>query len=92
MLNCSIAKNLKYNKATPTFHQWRDQRQVFGLNFKSAQDANIFSHAVEKAIEFMNLPPGTYCYIYSFMDLFQHHWSIINIINIKLKPRKTCYT
>jgi len=57
VLNCAIVKNLKYNKATPTFHQWRDQRQVFGLNFKSPQDASRFSDTVESAIKFMNLPP-----------------------------------
>ena len=60
MLNCAIVKNLKYNKATPTFHQWRDQRQVFGLNFKSPQDASNFSDTVESAIKFMNLPPGLF--------------------------------
>src|SRR5579872_3626967 len=33
VINCSILKSLKYNQATPTFHQWRDNRQVYGLNF-----------------------------------------------------------
>lgn len=28
VINCSILKGLKYNQATPTFHQWRDNRQV----------------------------------------------------------------
>jgi hypothetical protein len=38
---------LKYNKATPIFHQWRDiSRQVFGLKFESPEDAEGFSNAV----------------------------------------------
>ncbi|CAB1330577.1 unnamed protein product [Coregonus sp. 'balchen'] len=28
VINYSIVKGLKYNQATPTFHQWRDARQV----------------------------------------------------------------
>ncbi|XP_047243384.1 enah/Vasp-like b isoform X5 [Girardinichthys multiradiatus] len=35
VINYSIVKGLKYNQATPTFHQWRDARQVYGLNFAS---------------------------------------------------------
>ena len=58
MINCAIVKNLKYNKATATFHQWRDQRQVYGLNFQSPQDAESFSDTVSTAIKYMNLPPG----------------------------------
>ena len=51
MINCVIAKNLKYNQATATFHQWRDQRQVYGLNFSSADDADVFATAMLKALE-----------------------------------------
>lgn len=28
VINCAITRGLKYNTATPTFHQWRDGRQV----------------------------------------------------------------
>ena len=28
VINCAILKGLKYNQATPTFHQWRDNKQV----------------------------------------------------------------
>ena len=28
VINCAILKGLKYNQATATFHQWRDNRQV----------------------------------------------------------------
>ena len=58
VLNCGIGKNLRYNKATPTFHQWRDQRQVYGLNFQSADDAVVFSEAVMSAVDDINNPPA----------------------------------
>jgi hypothetical protein len=29
-LNCMIKKNLIYNEATPTFHQWRYEGNVYG--------------------------------------------------------------
>ena len=43
VINCAITRGLKYNTATPTFHQWRDQRQVIGLNFSSPDDAANFA-------------------------------------------------
>ena len=51
MINCALARGLKYNEATPTFHQWRDQRQVYGLNFQSKDDADVFGQAVHSALE-----------------------------------------
>ena len=51
VINCAILKGLKYNQATPTFHQWRDQKQVYGLNFSSKDDAEVFATAMLKALE-----------------------------------------
>ena len=45
---------MKYNAATPTFHQWRDQRQVYGLNFHSKDDAAQFKEAVDEALDALN--------------------------------------
>ena len=56
VINCALVKGLIYNEATPTFHQWRDQRQVYGLNFQSKEDAQIFGRAVNAALE--NLRSG----------------------------------
>lgn len=42
---------MKYNQATPTFHQWRDPKQVWGLNFGSKDDAAAFAEAMMRAIE-----------------------------------------
>lgn len=51
VINCSILKGLKYNQATATFHQWRDSKSVYGLNFSSQQDAEAFARAMMHALE-----------------------------------------
>jgi len=40
-----------YHVATPTFHQWRDPRHVYGLNFSKQEDAEVFATAAAAAIE-----------------------------------------
>lgn len=54
VINCAIPKGLKYNQATLTFHQWRDARQVYGLNFGSKEDANVFASAMMHALEVLH--------------------------------------
>jgi len=51
VINCSILKGLKYNQATATFHQWRDSKFVYGLNFSSQNDAENFARAMMHALE-----------------------------------------
>ena len=51
VINCAILKGLKYNQATATFHQWRDNKQVYGLNFSSKDDADSFAHAMLNALD-----------------------------------------
>ena len=51
VINCAILKGLKYNQATPTFHQWRDNKQVYGLNFSSKDDADVFATAMLRSLE-----------------------------------------
>ncbi|XP_026675853.1 protein enabled-like [Diaphorina citri] len=51
VINCVILKSLKYNQATSTFHQWRDNKQVYGLNFSSKEDADSFARAMLYAVE-----------------------------------------
>ncbi|XP_053524472.1 vasodilator-stimulated phosphoprotein isoform X5 [Artibeus jamaicensis] len=51
VINCSILRGLKYNQATPNFHQWRDARQVWGLNFSSKEDAAQFAAGMASALE-----------------------------------------
>ena len=60
VINCALVRTLKYNQATPTFHQWRDSKQVYGLNFSSKDDADAFACAMLRALEVMNNnPPRT---------------------------------
>lgn len=54
VINCSILKGLKYNQATATFHQWRDSKSVYGLNFSSQQDAEAFARAMMHALEVLS--------------------------------------
>lgn len=60
VINSSILKGLKYNQATPTFHQWRDSRHVYGLNFQSASDADDFATAMMGALDTLQQAAGTY--------------------------------
>uniref|UniRef100_A0A3B4XIC1 Vasodilator stimulated phosphoprotein b n=1 Tax=Seriola lalandi dorsalis TaxID=1841481 RepID=A0A3B4XIC1_SERLL len=54
VINCPIVRGLKYNQATPNFHQWRDARQVWGLNFGSKEDATLFANCMAHALEVLN--------------------------------------
>ncbi|XP_029114345.1 enah/Vasp-like a isoform X2 [Scleropages formosus] len=58
VINYSIVKGLKYNQATPTFHQWRDARQVYGLNFASKEEATTFSNAMLFALNMLSSQDG----------------------------------
>ncbi|XP_077597226.1 enah/Vasp-like b isoform X2 [Stigmatopora nigra] len=58
VINYSIVKGLKYNQATPTFHQWRDARQVYGLNFASKEEATTFSNAMLFALSVLGAQDG----------------------------------
>lgn len=59
VINCPIVKGLKYNQATPNFHQWRDARQVWGLNFGSKEDAALFANGMLHALEVLNSMPDS---------------------------------
>lgn len=61
VINYSIVKGLKYNQATPTFHQWRDARQVYGLNFASKEEATTFSNAMLFALNVLSAQDGGVC-------------------------------
>jgi enabled len=54
VINCSILKGLKYNQATATFHQWRDAKYIYGLNFSSQQDAENFARAMMHTLEVLS--------------------------------------
>ncbi|KAA3675277.1 enabled [Paragonimus westermani] len=51
VINCAIVRGLKYHRARQTFHQWRDSKQqVYGLNFATVEEADVFAAAVEDAL------------------------------------------
>nr|XP_020477399.1 vasodilator-stimulated phosphoprotein-like [Monopterus albus] len=58
VINCAVIKGMKYNQATPNFHQWRDPKQVWGLNFGSTEDAALFANSMTSALEALNAPVG----------------------------------
>lgn len=68
VINYSIVKGLKYNQATPTFHQWRDARQVYGLNFASKEEATTFSNAMLFALNVLSAQDGG---VFSLSALFK---------------------
>ena len=53
VINVSILKGMKYNQATPTFHQWRDLNRsaVYGLNFQSKEEALSFADEIATAFD-----------------------------------------
>ncbi|KHJ41397.1 WH1 domain protein [Trichuris suis] len=54
VVNCAIGRGFRYNVTSETFHQWKDQQIVYGLNFISLDDAVTFGTAIAKAIEVVN--------------------------------------
>lgn len=58
VINCAILKGLKYNTATSTFHNWRDSRQVYGLNFSTKEDANNFAETMTQVLDILNTSPS----------------------------------
>ena len=59
VINCPIVKGIKYNQATPNFHQWRDPKHVWGLNFGSKEDAALFADSMMHALQALHSPAGT---------------------------------
>jgi len=70
VINCAILKGLKYNQATPTFHQWRDSRQVYGLNFGSREEADSFAQAMFAALDVLTSKIAPALIITAFPDHF----------------------
>lgn len=59
VINCPIVKGMKYNQATPNFHQWRDHKQVWGLNFSTKEDAASFANSMMHTLEAVSAPVDT---------------------------------
>lgn len=87
-------KGLKYNQATPTFHQWRDARQVYGLNFASKEEATTFSNAMLFALNVLSAQDGGDCFhtlgVYVCVGLIFAEKSCNGII-FALVDRQLCF-
>ena len=54
ILDSGIYPGLKYNMATPVFHQWRDaNRCVYGIKFETQEDATSFFDAFQTVLEIL---------------------------------------
>ncbi|VIO98849.1 Uncharacterized protein BM_BM10544 [Brugia malayi] len=54
ILNCNVYERLRYKPATPTFHQWRDEkRKVYGLSFMKEEDARLFVKVMTQALSIL---------------------------------------
>ncbi|EJD76592.1 hypothetical protein LOAG_16475 [Loa loa] len=54
ILNCNIYERLRYKPATPTFHQWRDEkRKVYGLSFMKEEDARLFVKVMTQVLSIL---------------------------------------
>ncbi|CAG5111960.1 Oidioi.mRNA.OKI2018_I69.chr2.g6225.t1.cds [Oikopleura dioica] len=50
-INCGIIASLVYNEATPKFHQWRANGQVYGMNFADEEYAKDFGKEMTTALQ-----------------------------------------
>lgn len=50
-MNTQLYKGMKYHQAQATFHQWRDSKNVYGLNFQDGQVAQKFAAEVQNALD-----------------------------------------
>lgn len=51
ILECTLKRDLVYNKVNPIFHHWKVGDNKFGLTFQSPSDAVAFERGVQAALE-----------------------------------------
>lgn len=94
VINCPIGRGLKYNQATPNFHQWRDARQVWGLNFGSKEDATLFANGIAHALEVLNsMADAGKCLSDAFLCfLFISRVNVFTLGKVGIKGSVLCLT
>ena len=66
LLNSDLYRGLKYNQATPVFHQWRDSsRQVYGIKFNYQEEADGFAEVVRIVLESLQ----SMCIVYMLLQV-----------------------
>ncbi|XP_035674945.1 sprouty-related, EVH1 domain-containing protein 2-like isoform X2 [Branchiostoma floridae] len=51
VLECTLRKDVQYNRVTPIFHHWFLEDKRFGLTFQSPGDARAFDRGIKRAVE-----------------------------------------
>jgi len=51
VINSPVFKEITYQKASETFHQWSDNKYAYGLNFASNPEADGFCEQILAAVE-----------------------------------------
>ena len=80
VINCAIVRGMKYNQATHTFHQWRDSRQVYGLNFASRNDAENFAQAMMMSLD--SLASTFLPVVHGILYLYYHNSVVYMMIGV----------
>jgi len=50
VINSTLAKDTAYTRASETFHQWSDNRYIYGLNFVTKEEAESFGTGFENIV------------------------------------------
>lgn len=50
VINSNVTKDTQYTRASETFHQWSDNRYIYGLNFVTKEEAESFGTGFEQTV------------------------------------------
>jgi len=59
VINSAVTKDTQYTRASDTFHQWSDNRYIYGLNFASKEEAEKFGGGFEGIVVKLKSGGGT---------------------------------
>jgi len=58
VINSNVSKDTQYTRASETFHQWSDNRYMYGLNFPSKEEAETFGSGFEQTVNKLKASGG----------------------------------
>ena len=70
VINSNILKETAYTRASETFHQWADNRLVYGLNFASKEEAESFGASFEQTLQRLKSGQGG-------KTILSHHMNVV---------------
>lgn len=59
VINSNVAPTTKYTRASDTFHQWADNRYIYGLNFAKREGAETFGKGFDGVVARLNGSGGS---------------------------------